>query len=179
MLKFDLDTMSTLMERFRRLSSVIGWVRTCIYMGQRIFRINKDYVVMLSKESQYPLFGRRNTSDILAFEQIFIEREYSCLNDLSNVDLVIDCGANVGYSSAYFLTHFPKCKVICIEPDSSNFMLLEKNLAPYKERVKLMRAGITFIVPILKYWRYHTEMEVHGRFKSESVNQMRFQKYQQ
>jgi FkbM family methyltransferase len=96
----------------------------------------------MSKNAQFPLICRPNTSDKDVFWQIFIEREYSCLDDLSNVDLVIDCGANVGYSSAYFLTRFPKCKVICVEPDSSNFKLLEKNLAPYKERVKLIRSGI-------------------------------------
>ncbi|WP_017654007.1 FkbM family methyltransferase [Fortiea contorta] len=97
---------------------------------------------LMSKNAKYPLMCRPDTSDKNVFEQIFIETEYSCLDNLSDVDLVIDCGANVGYSSAYFLTRFPKCKVICVEPDLSNFTLLEKNLAPYKERVKLIRSGI-------------------------------------
>jgi FkbM family methyltransferase len=64
------------------------------------------------------------------------------LDDLSDVNLVIDCGANVGYSAAYFLTRFPQCKVICIEPDLSNFTLLEQNLSPYQERFRLIRSGI-------------------------------------
>ena len=64
------------------------------------------------------------------------------MDNLSNVDLEIDCGANVGYSSAYFLTRFPQCNVICVEPETSNFLLLKRNLAPYKERVKLINSGI-------------------------------------
>jgi FkbM family methyltransferase len=80
----------------------------------------------------------------MVFAQIFIQREYSCLDDLSvsNVDLVIDCGANVGYSSAYFLSRFPECNIICVEPDPSNFRSLEENMAPYKDRVKLINSGV-------------------------------------
>ena len=76
------------------------------------------------------------------FWQVFVKQAYSCLSDCKNVELVIDCGANVGYSAAYLLTIFPKCKVIAIEPDASNFALLQVNLAPYKDRVKLIHAGI-------------------------------------
>jgi FkbM family methyltransferase len=94
------------------------------------------------KHSDYPLTCRPNTSDIDVFGQIFIQREYSCLDDLSDVDLVIDCGANVGYSSAYFLTYFPACTVISVEPDPANFALLEKNIAPYKERSKIVYSGL-------------------------------------
>lgn len=127
------------------LVKCLGWLPTCVWYLQKFrcsyFSLTKPYVLM-SKNAKFPLVCRPNTSDFDVFYQIFVEREYSCLDDLSNVDLVIDCGANVGYSAAYFLTRFPNCKVICVEPDVSNFMLLEKNLAPYKERVKLIRSGI-------------------------------------
>ena len=132
-------------SRFNGLISSLGWLQTSVYVMQRLrcllFNKTNPYT-LISKNAQFPLICRPNTSDKDVFGQIFIEREYSCLDDLSNVDLVIDCGANVGYSAAYFLTRFPKCKVICVEPDLSNFKLLEKNLAPYKERVKLIRSGI-------------------------------------
>jgi len=39
------------------------------------------------------------------FEQIFIGEEYSCLCDLKDTLLILDLGANVGFSSAYFLSH--------------------------------------------------------------------------
>jgi FkbM family methyltransferase len=125
--------------------SSIGLAQTVVYIIQRLrsefFDKPKNYY-LISKDAQFPLMCRSNTSDVDVFTQIFIDREYACLNDLSNVDLVVDCGANVGYSSAYFLTRFPNCKVICVEPDLSSFELLKKNMAPYKERVKLIRAGI-------------------------------------
>jgi FkbM family methyltransferase len=123
----------------------LGLSQTGIYIIQRLraefFDKPRNYY-LISKDAQFPLMCRSNTSDIDVFTQIFIDREYACLDDVSNVDLVVDCGANVGYSSAYFLTRFPNCKVICVEPDLSSFELLEKNLAPYKERVKMIRSGI-------------------------------------
>ncbi len=85
---------------------------------------------------------RGNSSDVDVFGQIFIQQEYGCLLGAKNVDLVIDAGANVGYSSVYFLTHFPNCQVIAIEPDPANFVALSQNLAPYQSRVKLYNCGI-------------------------------------
>jgi 16S rRNA C1402 N4-methylase RsmH len=76
------------------------------------------------------------------FRQIFVELEYQPLDDVRDVQLIVDCGANVGYSSAFFLTQFPKAHVIAIEPDPDNFSLLEKNLAPYKGRFRAIQSAI-------------------------------------
>src|SRR5437867_4128173 len=46
-----------------------------------------------------PVYARHGTSDILAFSQVFAERQYSCIDDVAEPKLIIDCGANVGYSS--------------------------------------------------------------------------------
>jgi FkbM family methyltransferase len=55
---------------------------------------------------------------------------------------VIDCGANVGYSSAFFLSQFPSCHVVAVEPDPDNFAMLQRNLIAYGDRVTLVSAGI-------------------------------------
>ncbi|MGL5944028.1 MAG: FkbM family methyltransferase [Waterburya sp.] len=137
------------LQRVVSLFQNLGLLQAGIYIKEkisqktrgRLFNATQPYK-LLPKHAKYPLICRANTSDIRVFGQIFIEREYSYLDPLSNVDLIIDCGANVGYSSAYFLTHFPKCRVISVEPDPSNFALLEKNLAPYNERVKIVHSGV-------------------------------------
>jgi FkbM family methyltransferase len=71
-----------------------------------------------------------------------VELEYQPLDDVPDVQLIVDCGANVGYSSAFFLTQFPKAHVIAIEPDPDNFSLLEKNLAPYKGGFRAIQSAI-------------------------------------
>ena len=90
----------------------------------------------------HPLVVRRGTSDSQAFKLIFLNREYACLEDLSDVRLVIDCGANVGYSAAYFLSVFSGCSVIAIEPDPSNFAVLKRNLTAFGNRANCIRAGV-------------------------------------
>lgn len=94
------------------------------------------------KDALYPLSARSNSSDVAVFGQIFMQREYACLDNLKEVGLIIDCGANVGYSSAYFLSRFPDCEIIAVEPDPNNFVMLQRNLAPYGSRVKCIQAGV-------------------------------------
>lgn len=93
----------------------------------------------LSKE---PVYVRRGTSDLLVFDQIFVEREYRCIDHLENVRTIVDAGANVGFSSAYLLSRFPKARVTCLEPDGGNFRALRRNLAPWAHRVNLIHAAL-------------------------------------
>ncbi len=91
---------------------------------------------------QFPVWCRLRSSDIRVFRQLFRAREYGCLDDISSPRLLIDCGANVGYTSAYLLSRFPTLEAYSIEPDSGNFEMLQANLAPYGRRAHPIRAGI-------------------------------------
>jgi FkbM family methyltransferase len=97
---------------------------------------------LTSKYACFPLYCRPRTSDLMVFHQIFVDREYRCLDHLKRADFIIDCGANVGYSAAYMLTAFPQARLVAIEPDSDNLMLLEENLAPYGDRVTIVKAAV-------------------------------------
>ena len=94
------------------------------------------------RSAKHRLYYRLGSSDLDVFEQIFIDREYAPLCDLPEVGLILDCGANIGYSSAFFLSRFPSCCVIAIEPEQGNFSMLERNLKAYGSRAKVIRAGI-------------------------------------
>jgi FkbM family methyltransferase len=85
---------------------------------------------------------RAHTSDLGVFRQIFIEREYRCLDDVRDPGLIIDCGANVGYASAYFLARYPRARLIAVEPDAGNFSVLRNNLAAYSSRTTLIQSGV-------------------------------------
>jgi FkbM family methyltransferase len=97
---------------------------------------------LTAREARYPLQCRAHTSDLKVFKQVFVERGYACLDDLADAGLVLDCGANVGYSAAYFLSRFPRADLVAVEPDPDNFALLEQNLAPYGGRARVMRAAL-------------------------------------
>jgi FkbM family methyltransferase len=102
----------------------------------------RECVLLTSEFVRHPLRCRKGSSDRDVFRQIFVQREYACLDDLTDVDLVLDCGANVGYSSAYLLDRFPECHVVAVEPDPDNFALLEANLTPYRGRVRTVRSAV-------------------------------------
>lgn len=90
----------------------------------------------------HPLQARlRGSSDLSVFEQIFIGQEYSCLRDLKDPSLVLDLGANVGYSAAYFLSLFPKARIVAVEPDERNLEICKANLLPYGNRVLLLHGA--------------------------------------
>ena len=98
-----------------------------------------------SPESQFPLHLRPATSDFLVFKQVFVRGEYTCV-DLAGCEaaqpLVLDCGANVGYASAFFLSQHPGARVMAVEPEAGNYAAMQTNLAPYGDRVLTRHAAV-------------------------------------
>lgn len=97
---------------------------------------------LTSRHARYPVFARPGTSDVAVFDQIFSGREYRCLDDVKDAELIIDCGANVGYSAAYFLTRHPRARVVSLEPDPANAAVLRRTLAPYGDRATIIEKGV-------------------------------------
>jgi FkbM family methyltransferase len=135
------------MDRLRKYAEAaanLGSLQTIHYVVQRIRQkiAPPTLLTVRSKHAAYPLTCRRGSSDLDVFGTIYSEREYSCLDHVNSADLIIDCGANVGFASAYFATRFPDAQVIAIEPDPGNYNHLLMNIAPYGARIKPVRAGV-------------------------------------
>jgi len=54
--------------------------------------------------------------------------------------VIVDIGANIGIESLRFIKLFPNSKLIAVEPELSNFRLLEKNLKDYKNSITINKA---------------------------------------
>jgi FkbM family methyltransferase len=131
--------------RFQKLCTALGLRGALGYRFHSRNRGTRNSMCRLrSRNAVHPLYCRNGTSDLEVFNQIFVDLEYEPLrvHEMLDVQLVLDCGANVGYSSAYFLSQSPSCHVIAVEPDPGNFAMLQRNLLAYGERAKLVRAGI-------------------------------------
>ncbi len=91
----------------------------------------------------HPIVARlRGSSDMETFDQIFLEEEYSCLRKLDEPSIVLDLGANVGFSSAYFLSIFPRARILAVEPDERNVAMCKLNLSPYGDRAQLLHGAV-------------------------------------
>lgn len=92
-------------------------------------------------EAAYPLLARAGSSDRYIFRNIFISEEYGFVPEPDG-PVVVDCGANTGYASAYFASKWPDARIIAVEPEAGNFAILTANAAPYGGRVSPLQTGI-------------------------------------
>jgi FkbM family methyltransferase len=87
-----------------------------------------------------PLRIRIGTSDVLVFESVFLNEEY----DLSFLNLypkiILDLGANVGYTSIFFANCYPGSRILSVEPEENNFKMLKENTRPYQNIVPIHAA---------------------------------------
>jgi len=116
------------------------------------------------------------SSDIDVFLQVFAEEQYRPLSDIHQPKLILDCGANVGYASIYFLRVFPDVRVIALEPDPENFRMCEQNLAPYRRRVQLLRAAVwgrtTHVALERGSWRDGRDWAIRAREVNAGDNEL-------
>jgi FkbM family methyltransferase len=61
---------------------------------------------------------------------------------LDRVTRIIDAGANCGDSTCWFLSRYPQSQVIALEPDSSNFEILQRNTFLYGTRADCRQAAL-------------------------------------
>jgi FkbM family methyltransferase len=129
--------------RLRELSAKIGW-RAAVsdLLCGRFDMWRRAEYRLYSPLVMFPIWVRSSSSDLDVVSQVFLEEQYACLDNRIDVGLVIDCGANVGYSATYFLSRFADCHVVAIEPDAGNYVMLRRNLAPYERRVTMVHGGV-------------------------------------
>lgn len=83
------------------------------------------------------------SSDDFVFDQIFVRHEYAPVcRRLHDPRFILDLGANVGYASAIFASHFPSAKILAVEPDPGNYQACVKNLAPYGGRAEVLLGAV-------------------------------------
>jgi FkbM family methyltransferase len=109
----------------------------------------------------HPIHLRVGTSDVSLFRDILLNKEYEW--ELPKVPgVIVDAGANVGFSSIYYANRYPQAKVVCVEPESSNAMMLRKNMAYYPNSLVVEAAlwsengPVSLVDPGLGAWGFRT-----------------------
>ena len=115
---------------------------------KNFFRLKASTPVVVLKESPESLLIKSNidnqpfqcyvrrapSSDVFVFRQIFEKMEYMPLvklikknNDFNAIKLIVDAGANVGYTGVFLKLFFREAYLVAIEPDQSNTEQIKLN----------------------------------------------------
>jgi FkbM family methyltransferase len=86
----------------------------------------------------HPIWLRAGTSDVRVLSQVLVAEELD-FGLTETPSIIIDAGANIGISSAYFAVRHPTATVVALEIDRGNFELLRRNTASYPSIVPLHR----------------------------------------
>jgi FkbM family methyltransferase len=87
-----------------------------------------------------PLIIRRGTTDCLVFRSIFVRGELKLPIDFEP-KLIVDGGAYTGLSTLYYATEYPDAEIVAVEPENSNYLILEANTKKISN-VKRIKAGL-------------------------------------
>jgi FkbM family methyltransferase len=147
------------------------------FLNKLAQRVKFDIAVGLSKSAnnpliklnwsglKYPVYLRKNTSDIKTFQQVFHNKEYD-LEINFEPKVIFDLGANVGLAAIYFKNRFPNATIVAVEPESANYEVMVKNTEKYSD-IHCLKSGV---------WNKTTNLKIHDRgygnwgFITEEVN---------
>ena len=123
--------MATLAKKFTAYYRMFGLRGLSFAAQNKVLRTSRE-VAVVPPGVRHPVTLRLKTSDISTYEQVFGNDEYDfSLNNPPRV--IVDGGANIGLASIYFANRYPDAKIIAIEPEASNFSLLQRNVAAYPQ----------------------------------------------
>jgi FkbM family methyltransferase len=146
-------SISKAVELPKRMSRYVhrygGWAGSYVFM--RIVLGHGRAWLPLPRSSGRILL-RRHTSDVAAFEQVFIEGEYDFKFQAGSPKYILDGGANIGCASVFFAQKFPQATVLAIEPERSNFAILQDNAGRFTN-INAIRAAV---------WNSEGEVEIEN-----------------
>lgn len=130
-------------KKYLRRINNLGFFNFVRYMAHKKTGLPRSGEFELhSSLATVPLVCRGGSSDIDVFKHIFVLCEYAVIDDLPTNGLIIDCGANAGFSTIYFLSQLPQVHIIAVEPDLGNFRMLTRNTESFGDRCTRIQAGV-------------------------------------
>lgn len=104
--------------------------------------INSRPIDIQLKKLSHPLTIRPGTAAASTVVSNIIRKEYGFIKPTLEPFWMVDAGAYIGDTSAYFLSQFPNLRVIALEPNPINYVAMLQNLSPYGDRAILLNKGL-------------------------------------
>lgn len=133
-----------------KLNSIFNYLRvfrgpTDIIKFRALYKnkiTSKNLVSLKLREANAQLFCRPNTTDAQVLWDTFYRKYHLPATTLHENAVIIDLGANVGYTMAHFAYLYPNSQIYGVEMDFSNFTLAQKNISTLLNQCKLIHAAV-------------------------------------
>ena len=99
-------------------------------------------VTVHPRNLQHPFVFRSGTSDVTELICTIGRESYGQYFPDGDIRVILDVGANIGDTAAWYLSRFPKSRVYSIEPDAANCALYRQNCEPYGARAVLQQGAL-------------------------------------
>ena len=106
--------------------------------------------VKLSK-LDHPIMLRPGTQDAETVIHTVVREEYGDFKPEREPKVMIDAGAYIGDTSAYFLSRFKQLRIVALEPSSQTYEAARANLNVYGDRITLFNKGLAGKAGRLKF----------------------------
>src|SRR5258708_5720108 len=115
-----------------------GWLRVANHLLG-----TKPVTVQLMFGETMPFCYRPGSTDLLALEQVFLDRQYD-LGSIppGRIEYIVDLGSNIGVTALLWAQRYPVARMVLLGPASDNFMLLQRNTAAFRDRCLLINAAV-------------------------------------
>jgi FkbM family methyltransferase len=133
----------TFPDRVRSVLAPLAYIRKREWLKFLCYRrgMGRGEAVFYVKGLSHGLRVRAATTDAVTMESVFGSAYHLPPQRLRDDAVILDLGANAGYTAAHFATIYPKARVIALELDAANADLARRNLAPFKS-CELVNAAI-------------------------------------
>jgi len=155
-----------------KVSAIWDWASAARVLGPRhTIRLRAVHVRSRSQKPrepisvsasnlQFPFWLRPGSSDVPEFLYTIARESYGKYLPRPPVEFILDLGANIGDTAAWFLSRFPDARLVAVEPDAENFAVLQRNAEGYAGRIILERAAV---------WPYSTTLTFVDQQASDAV----------
>lgn len=116
-------------ERYNQITQHLVNPKTGITPAERLRLLNyPPFTEGVADFFGKPFHFTHGPSFIHSIDELFNDEIYK-FNSEKKAPYIIDCGANIGLSIAYFKTLYPEAEILAFEPDENIFNTLKINLA--------------------------------------------------
>lgn len=126
-------------EKIRHYQMAVGTMGAAAFVAARLLG-RKPLFKTRIPGVKHPVWVRLGTTDASVLRQVLMERHYE-FPLMPHPRVIVDAGANIGLSAVFFANKYPGAVIIAIEPEDSNFEMLQRNAQPYSQ-IKPMKAAL-------------------------------------